>query len=1692
MNGERNLNPQNLPGAFDKQASVSDILADIKAEFDVVMGSPVRVQAACEKLRACWGVPAPMQNPKALKALLPLLAGHAGPMVMPLFDLLNEAIETVDDPWPLLEGMLASRDPKLIDRTLKRILSLAQEKQLVVDRRIAACFAEQVEIDGSCLRDPKRLQVLAQILRYFSASAHTKGIDPLTDLYCQAGERKLRRLAARLLDLDGIPPADHLAQQIIGTGAHQFLAPYLAYTRATHLDLLDLSPIDGQPPPFLPDLQSAETLCGRPLLQTVIAELGWGCVNFGLSVRKYIRMTVGNSFPLLLLPTEASLLDTFDQTRRVDERFLFVAHGGPFDAGAEADLEQGPVARFKAYNLTQAEVLAELLSLTPLSRKKIRRILDGMDRLVEDFTQLFSGFDPDCKWLSGTYGKLRTQIMSELRKQTADLPLSAKLTRLVQMFQDPKSLAEVQTLHGLKRYLHQRGLQLGFRLVESNRGTNRNVSLVTASPEAILQQYRGIHYVDFEPQVGSRYPVKIPYTVRLVAEGFGRQMLYDHEGFPGVNAFCYGNEVHYYLSFLTHPAFLRIDYSPPLQGGMIDLEYYGVSKNELELHPNLSLDAIQQFFLDMEFDINVEMTHIHARYDKERAPDLGDLCQKAAALFCLAPYMMEIDWAIGSLALSIEARHAVAKAWAQFFAHWGVLPLRQMLTRDGKGILVERIHGPVGDQERTWSGEGPYRDRFSSGLPDNFLNALRDILLKAGLEIDPLSGTRRRDQFGQVRIEQAMLLPLRNALESGEVIETPAGLAPAPKDIFQVEWPAEKFAEILSANDQSITAAASLAQLIATLEPGLKFQTTGALNGYAVQYAPLVLPGESLCLYVLRDQEGIIRLALFSRQRSLYRCRRRAGLDWASNASLDFAELASLLRRSNYLSSGTGAVSEIHRDVAADLCARFRTTNPAQPATGLPGENVLTGVKVSPGRCAGTVVFGTAGRNPEEVTGAILITPSIRPEDNAFLYHAAGVVSTGGGILSHAGLTAIQFRKPALMISARWHQGAQGLRELHYDIEEYQLQEKEAFGCRLSMRVHRYRKTHRLNEGDLAVLDAGQGTLTVLGHDPDVLALYSALQHLGAASLQLVEADDPGKIMALRGRRLRCRYQIEKLLERTADPAAIRYMVHEILISEYLSSHGGCSSEKAQLLAIILHNQNVGKVARESLSGFAHQLNVRHAALYSEIQRRVPVSTDMYEILFLRIKLLRIDRTLREVRTLFQNCGVETFSTRKLLGDGSIDALVRKRIGQIRDLFAGRLLFDEPLSETDYTRRFRVRQIQHLDRVIHTPGAQRKTLEDLNARIAAKDRQVLERIKTQPVLLPGSCGFEAFPLIGWKAANLAEVERLAGPGRVPPWFVVTDRAFKEMLDLVPGKNSWYTNGANSPASVRERIEEILSRRNLNNIQKSSLIRRIWEEIVFPREIAVQIVAGYHKLVDNAAQSADFIDGGQEIFVAVRSSAREEDNQTAARAGEFDTFLFIRGENELLQHLKMAWSGLWTERAIHNRALFQMDAEFPGGGVIVQKIVHARVSGVLQTVNVAEENLQEMVVNAGLGLGEGIVSGMVAADHILVDKQTLGGDGPLRFRYVIADKQRQVVFNQHSGQGTRLVKTLYHQRLRAALEYVEIKELADIANQLERAYGYPLDIEFAIEGTRLWILQARPVATFMSTLQETLQHYPLQA
>ncbi|HXV74824.1 MAG TPA: PEP/pyruvate-binding domain-containing protein [Candidatus Polarisedimenticolaceae bacterium] len=1394
-----------------------------------------------------------------------------------------------------------------------------------------------------------------------------------------------------------------------------------------------------------PILERVAARCGRTLAQQVVAEIGSEGLNLGLTAERFIGISIDGSLPFLVTPDEAPLLEACDGARRVSDSWLFVGHGGDPARSADPTPDDALVKRFREFNLAHADVLEQIVDTAPLTRQRVMTILERMDRIVGDFIALFASHADECVILPEVHATIARRILAELDRDAAEAGRIAELSRLVQTFDDPASLGAVRTLHGLKRYLHQRGLDLGMQLVRGRQSADRTVGLAFAAEGRVVRCIKRIRYADFNPAETAPADRSIPWPVRLAIDAFGRQLLHGQEKFPHLEVFCYGNEVHYYLSFWNHPALLRVDFSPPLRGGMIDLAYYGVSNYDEAVHPNPSLDAIRLLLRGLDFDVDVEYSKIHARLDKERTIDPARLRDRAEAMLRLAPYLMDLDWTIGSLALDAEARLKVAEAWAESFRVWGVLPMYRLLTNDRRGIVVAVEHDALGEHERVWSGAGPYRDRFHPPPTEGAFAEVRAALVRVGVEVPVATDDRR--PIGQLALERRLLGPLREA--------SARGTSP--------EHPVERFAKMLAGGPAALADGVRAARLVPALSDSVRFETIGTLNEYEVERARIELWGRALDLFALRDSIGIARLASFA---------------WPSGTDFPAVDAAALLCRANYLTPGAELAAHVDDRETAELAERLRRPNPRPRSTAGSGRRLLRGRQASPGVAAGRVVFATPGGAAERVDRAILVAPTVGPEDNNLIYRAAGVVTTGGGILSHAGLLAVQFGKPALIVAGRWVRDERDATALLYTVGQFDEDERMLAGCRIRIRRAPRERECRLEQGDLVVLDAGEGTLEVLGQDPLALALHQEIGRLAEVARRASETTSDRQRLSLRGDRLRTERQIARLLERLADADVARYAVRALLAGPFVP----------RLVCAALDNPRTGDDSRACLIEAIDEMVRRDRVTRDELQRRVPSSTSLFEILSLRLDVLDARRSLEQGLATLAACAIDHPA------DGArpideLDGIVRSRLETLRAACATEIRAAAARG-ADFGLRHLLRQLERYDLVLRTPAERTARHRPTRAALEANDDRVRRRLAGRRVLADHESGFESVQRIGWKAANLAEIGRLCGGALVPPWFVVTQRAFDDALrSPVRERGAEADGAAPHERTLGASIAAALARREWSLEQRSRRIRQLWEHAELPHDVVAEVVAAYHRLIGEAPDAGVDADGG---FVAIRSSSVEEDAETAARAGEFETYLFVRGDASVVTHLKRAWSGLWTERAIHNRAALGSSVPFPGGGIIVQRIVRARAAGVLQTVNVGKGAPNELVVNAGLGLGEGVVGGLVLADQFTVAKDTGPPGGALRFHCVIADKAERIVFNRRLGAGTVRQPTAGGERLRPALDYAELHELVRAALDLERGYGYPLDIEFAFEGSRLWILQARPVATYLSALRETLDRRPVSA
>ena len=1724
---------QDVPSGTEEDLLFERTLRAVESEFDAVMGRPEHISALCQRLgRELEGESTAL--PGALRRLVSLLARRHGPLARALFDFLRGEIPSCTDLEPLTRGLLTARDPVVRRGAVELLLELLRDGRLTMSMDLAQAMARGVESGGGLELDPEFLTVVQEALERLSPPGElgegedpwgepaqgngeddpegARG-DPVVALWIEAPFPPLRRLAARVLDKEGSPVPDARARRLLGDPGFAFLSPYIHFTRASHLDLLHLSPTPRELSPGFHSLGAAEGVLGRKLLADLIGRLGWSRLTWGLEVHPAQGVAVDGSWPFVASPAEADLLMACDGARRLWRRFLVVVHGGSADEDASGSSEAHTIERFRRYNVAHAEVLADLMEVAPLTAGKVHKILEKMEGIVEDFGALFADVSDDAARLPVVFDTLRRAVEEAVGEAGEEQGLSPEVTRLVQMFEDPERVDDSRTIHGLKRYLHQKGLRLAFRLFRSGGGANRFVDLVVTSQNQVLEVAQKIRYIEFEPEPG-RDPGQLPFTVSLLVEALGRQLLYGQTRFPDIEVLGYGTEVQVYIRFRNHPVFLRIDLSPPLRGGMIDLEYFGVSQYELEHHPALTLPGIRRLFRRLDFGVGLEGFRLHLRYDKERALDLGDLLEKVESLFTIVPYLMDFDWIVGGLDYPDATKERVADAWAEFLLRWGVLPVDALLTSDRRKVLREVRPDPAGDREVPWDGRGSYGDRYSGAPGDEFWEEIRKVLGSWGL-----LGVVRWEQTtglgpGQIPLEKALLKPVRQALARGEVRRATVGLSYASPEQFAREHAPDRLAELLAGDNGALLEAARLATLVGSIERHLRFKVIGSVNGHAVQQAVLPLQGDAITLFLLRDPRGMACLAMVARGDTLYRRRIRPSGGWDRGGAIGWEQFNRLLRWNNYLASDLAPTSLLDDDELESRVWELRELNPAPIRSSHPGEKSVPGVAAAPGRSAGFVFFSAPNHSPGAAD--ILFAPAVRPEDAPLLRLAAGIVSTGGGALSHAGLVALELGKPALIVPGRWELDADGSTRFLCWCPVYREERDLVAGLPVTRRLDLREEEECLRGGELVVADADTETLTILGDGRDALAVHRELYHLEEAAHQLAVAGDGSEALTLRGRLLRTSHQLQKLLARLEDPALARHAVRQLLEGE-VALHSATRQIRKGLLEALFQNPGCGVVAREAATSLAVAMTGRHEALYRAALDAIDTSGDVFEILFFRRDVLRVGRVLGEILALLEENGHGPSLPAAPSGsDARLDALARRRLEALGSEYGRRAKAQAREPDRLWLAAHFSDGFERIARILASsfpqedpaPGPSPSGDEpaphrELHQDLEAWRNRVVESLSSRRILTPRDGGRELAPLVGSKAANLGEVVRILGEDRVPRWFALTDRAFRTAMgSRVSDKGRKPSAEAEEEVILGSAIQETLAREDMDPARKSAVIRDLWQRAVLPEALEEEIASAYLQLgaepvaskgveegPDTRQEGVDGSEKDGDSLVSIRSSAFEEDTERGSWAGAFDTFLFVRGREAVLNRVKRAWAGLWTERAILMRQTQGAEAHPRGGGLIVQRMVRSRVSGVVHTASTATGQLRDMVINAGLGLGEGVVSGTVEVDHILVSKEGDPRQDPLRFQYRVGDKVEQVVFDTATGQGTRRVETLYHQRLRPALEYVELAELVRCSLALEEAWGYPLDLEFAIQEQDVLILQARPVPLFHSLIAETLERFP---
>jgi pyruvate,water dikinase len=308
-------------------------------------------------------------------------------------------------------------------------------------------------------------------------------------------------------------------------------------------------------------------------------------------------------------------------------------------------------------------------------------------------------------------------------------------------------------------------------------------------------------------------------------------------------------------------------------------------------------------------------------------------------------------------------------------------------------------------------------------------------------------------------------------------------------------------------------------------------------------------------------------------------------------------------------------------------------------------------------------------------------------------------------------------------------------------------------------------------------------------------------------------------------------------------------------------------------------------------------------------------------------------------------------------------------------------------------------------------------------------------------------GQEHNDLVGKKCANLGEMTRRGLP--VPPGFALSVEAYKSFMS--------------STGAVHE-IKKFLNKSgiNLKDIQcintVSEGLRRIVEAKAMPGEMKESIISCYRKLSLNC-HSPD-------VAVATRSAG------AASHPGQYETYLNVKGESDLIEKIKKVWSSTFNPRSLSFRFQKGLDLETDPIGVAVLKMVKARAAGVGFTADPNTGDPSKILIEASWGLGESVVNGTQTPDHYVIDKQSLVVEDSK-----IAVKLVEIMSDSRGGTSQQQVPAERQQA--PVLSQDELKRLAEFGKTLELGFGSPQDFEWVIDADmpfpgNILLVQSRPV------------------
>ncbi|MEA2064706.1 MAG: PEP/pyruvate-binding domain-containing protein [Patescibacteria group bacterium] len=317
-------------------------------------------------------------------------------------------------------------------------------------------------------------------------------------------------------------------------------------------------------------------------------------------------------------------------------------------------------------------------------------------------------------------------------------------------------------------------------------------------------------------------------------------------------------------------------------------------------------------------------------------------------------------------------------------------------------------------------------------------------------------------------------------------------------------------------------------------------------------------------------------------------------------------------------------------------------------------------------------------------------------------------------------------------------------------------------------------------------------------------------------------------------------------------------------------------------------------------------------------------------------------------------------------------------------------------------------------------------------------------------------------IAGGKGASLGEMINAKIP--VPSGFVILANVFDRFLE---------------ETDLTQEIKAQLKKVNYDDVNSvdraSNVIRDLIHDAKMPKDLEKEISTEFKKTRCR--------------FVAVRSSATAEDSSVASWAGELESYLNTTGKM-LLENVKKCWSSLFTPRAIFYRKEKKLLKTNVSVAVVIQKMIESEISGITFTVHPVTQDKNQMIIEAGYGLGEAIVSGSITPDSYVVEKSQIQNyksqinlkskiqnSKQLQFEILdinVAEQKKQIV--RCLKNSVKWISVPKSKQEKQKLTGKEIIKLSKICIQIEKHYKKPQDIEWAFRDGKFYIVQSRPITT----------------